>query len=211
MPQEGNSGGTADVVFALSREAWGVFVLERGRKMFENTTKYSREAVYAFTDVYMKTVRRVYYRAYLAVLLIAGGICILNGLFLLSMWRRLDFGSMVLMWVILVVGSCGVFKGLFLRRFIARKTRKNMVQGNGVCRYVFGEDSFEAARPGVTSTYRYDRISKAYEAPGYFVLFMDKLHGGIIDMGGFTQGTADEFRAFLAEKLGKPVEYVSLK
>lgn len=179
--------------------------------MFENTTKYDREAVYAFTDVYTRTIRRTRYRLHLGVLLIGGGFCILDGLILLSMWRRLDFSSIVLMGVVLVVGPCAVFKGLFLRRFMARRMRKNMLQENGVCHYVFGEDSFQVSQPGVTSTYRYDRVFRAYEAPGYFVLFLDKVRGGIIDMGGFTQGTADEFRAFLTEKLGKPVEYINLK
>ncbi len=178
--------------------------------MFENTTKYDQATLYAFTDVYSRTVRRTRYRLHRAVLLIAGGICTVEGLFLLLVWRPRDFSSMVLLGVVLVVGPCGVFKGLFLRRFMARRTRKNMLHV-GECHYVFTEDGFQAEQPGVSSTYRYDRIYKACEAPGYFVLFLDKEHGTVVDMGGFTQGTADGFRAFLEEKTGKPVEYVSLK
>lgn len=179
--------------------------------MFENITKYDRTTLYAFTDVCTQTVRRTYYRIQLVILLGAGAFCCIDGVFLLTMWNRLDYSSRLIITVTLLIGPCAIIKGLFLRRFMARKVRKNMMQSDGACRFTFTEDGFEAEQPGILSVYRYDRIFKAYEAPGYFVLFFDKVHGSILDMGGFTQGTADEFRAFLAVKLGKPVEYISLK
>ncbi len=178
--------------------------------MFENTTNYDKAALHAFADVCIRTVRRTRYRLHRAVLLVAGGICVVEGLFVLAFLRPLDYSTTILLGVVLVVGPCSVIKGLFLRRFTARKMQKNMTN-TGTCRFRFDEDSFQAEQPGVVSSYRYDRIYKACEAPGYFILFLDKTRGSVVDMGGFTKGTADEFRAFLAEKTGKPVEYVSLQ
>ena len=179
--------------------------------MFENVTVYDQAALYAFTDVYTHTIQRVRYRLHLAVLLIGGGICTMEGLFLLFVLQLQDYSSLVLTGVVLFIGPCAVIKGLFLRHFMARNTRKRMNFRNGKCRFFFDMDYFETEQPGIQSTYCYDRIYKAYEAPGYFVLFLDKVHGVILDMGGFTQGTADEFRSFLTERLERPIEYVRTK
>ena len=51
-------------------------------------------------------------------------------------------------------------------------------------------------------------LLKVCETADFFVCFLGKKHGQIFAKSGFTQGTPEEFRTFIAEKTGKPVQYI---
>jgi len=51
-------------------------------------------------------------------------------------------------------------------------------------------------------------VQAVAETGNYFVFLLSKTHAQIYDKTHMTGGTAEEFRVFLAEKTGKPVESV---
>lgn len=175
--------------------------------IFENTTQYDSEALYALADVQIKTSRRHRIRRW--VLLLAGLWCCIAGILLLSMLWRLDMSGYIVTGMTLVMGPFGVVQGIFYRRIIVWRTKKHVLQGDsGPRRFVFTEEALQAEKAGVRSAYRYEVVQNAYETGGYFVLALDKLHCIIVSMAGFTQGSPDGFRAFLEQKLGQPVQYL---
>ena len=44
----------------------------------------------------------------------------------------------------------------------------------------------------------------------YFLLQIDKLHCVILDKNGFTQGTSEEFRRFIADKTGAELRTIKI-
>ncbi len=42
----------------------------------------------------------------------------------------------------------------------------------------------------------------------YFVFMMGKQQGQVYDKDGFAEGSVEEFRRFISEKTGKPVQYI---
>ena len=46
------------------------------------------------------------------------------------------------------------------------------------------------------------------ETEAYFIFILNVNHAQVYQKENMTGGTADEFRAFMEEKLGKPVEQV---
>ncbi|MCI8398247.1 MAG: YcxB family protein [Oscillibacter sp.] len=174
--------------------------------VFENTTLYDKEALYALADVQIKTSRRTRIRRW--VLLIAGGWCCIAGILLLWRLRRLDFSGHIVTGMTLVLGPMGVLQGLFYRSMIAARIRRQLQGDDGPRRCFFTEDAFQAEKAGVRSVYSYDLVQNAYELPGYFVLALDKIHCVILSMAGFTQGTPDDFRAFIEQRLHGPVRYL---
>ena len=52
------------------------------------------------------------------------------------------------------------------------------------------------------------QIKAVYETEDYFVFFLSSRHGQVYDKHGFAEGTPEEFRTFISEKTGKPVEYI---
>jgi len=73
---------------------------------------------------------------------------------------------------------------------------------------VFGPEEYTSVTQPARTTWRYDQILAAYERPGYFVFFLSPKHGQVYDKSGFEMGTPEEFRDFIAEKTGKPVEWI---
>ena len=54
----------------------------------------------------------------------------------------------------------------------------------------------------------YDKILVPCEMKDYFVFMMGKQQGQVYDKEGFAEGSVEEFRRFISEKTGKPVQYI---
>lgn len=62
---------------------------------------------------------------------------------------------------------------------------------------------------GVTETrWQYAQILAIAETKRYFILALSKNHAQAVDKEGMQGGSAEEFRAFITEKTGKPVTYI---
>ena len=73
---------------------------------------------------------------------------------------------------------------------------------------VFEAETYTSTTKAAQTMWKYTQILGVYETEGYFVFFLSRRHGQIYDKAGFQKGTPERFRAFIAEKTGKPVEYV---
>ena len=73
---------------------------------------------------------------------------------------------------------------------------------------VFDEDGYTMTT-GVTETrWQYAQILAIAETKRYFILALSKNHAQAVDKEGIQGGSAEEFRAFITEKTGKPVTYI---
>lgn len=178
--------------------------------MFENMTGYDKKAVRAMTRVFTRKVRRKRYllrKCFLAGMGLLGTLC---GLLLLILFRELDFGERVICIAVLAVCMPAFLKGLFLRRFMAWSTIRALRRAGGSPerRFVFSEESFRGVQSGMETVYQYEIVRGVYETETYFVLQLDAQLCMMIDKDGFSQGTPDGFRTFLAEKTGRAAEFV---
>ncbi len=177
---------------------------------YENTTRYDKNAVWALTLVFSRTVQRKRFLLRRLFLLVVGGIALTGGLVLLMVFSALDTGSRVICAAGLIVGVAALGEGVFLRRIMAWSTRRSLwKQGDSMeRRFIFSAEGFQGSQPGMETRFAYETVKGVWETEGYFVLQMDTGHGMVVDKTGFTQGTADGFRQFLAERTGKPAEWL---
>ena len=75
-------------------------------------------------------------------------------------------------------------------------------------RFTFEEDGFSAWEPSGTSSYRYHALTAVWEDGERCYLFLQGKMRYILQKAAFTQGTPEDFRAFISQKTGKPVEYI---
>ena len=175
---------------------------------YENTTRYDKNAVWALTLAFSRRVQRKRFLLRRLFLLMVGTIALAGGLVLLMVFSALDTGSRIICAAGLILGAAALSEGLFLRRVMAWSTRRSLrKQGDSMeRRFVFSSESFQAYQPGAETKFSYEAVKGFYETEGYFVLQMDTGHGVVVDKTGFTQGTADGFRQFLAERTGLSAE-----
>lgn len=177
---------------------------------YENTTRYDQEAIWALTLVFSRTVQKKRFLLRRLFLLMVGSIGLAGGLVLLMVFSALDTGSRVICAAGLIVGAFALGEGLFLRRIMAWSTRRSLrKQGDSMeRRFVFSGEAFQGSQPGMETRFSYETVKGVWETEGYFVLQMDTGHGMVVDKTGFTQGTADGFRQFLAERTGLSAEWL---
>ncbi len=84
--------------------------------------------------------------------------------------------------------------------------RTRMLDGTAHATGVFGAEAYTTTTAAGKTEWPYETICAIAENADYFVFLFDKNHAQIYDKRGLTGGTADEFRAFIAEKTGKPVQ-----
>lgn len=73
---------------------------------------------------------------------------------------------------------------------------------------VFTEDEYVNRAATVETHWHHEQIKAAFETKDYFVFFLSDRHGQIYDKHGFLEGTPEDFRTFISEQTGKPVEYI---
>ncbi|MBR4394260.1 MAG: YcxB family protein [Oscillospiraceae bacterium] len=80
--------------------------------------------------------------------------------------------------------------------------------------YTFEDEQFWCEAPGEKNSFSYDSIARMVEAPEFLYLFPNANQAYMIDRTTLTGGDMDDFKAFLAEKVGlewtKPTSFLTL-
>lgn len=76
------------------------------------------------------------------------------------------------------------------------------------CNLLFGEDSFQAENPGITTQYQYEGISWIKETGKYYLIFWNRSMVIAVEKAGFYKGRPEQFGAFLEKKCQKTIERV---
>lgn len=179
--------------------------------MFEVTTEYNKKAMLVMNRIANKTFRRGRYLFHKIFQIVLGLWCLIAGGLLLLIFNKLDASARVIAVAGPVIGVIALMKGIFYSRLGARASRKMMIEGNNCWTLRFGEEGLSGENAeGIQSAYPYSKIQGIFEAQEYFLLQIDKLHCVILDKGGFTQGTSEDFRRFIAERTGLTLRLVKI-
>lgn len=179
--------------------------------MFEVTTEYDKKALLVMNQAANRTFRRGRYLFHKIFHIVLGLWCLLGGGMLLLIFGQLDTGERVIAVSGLVIGVLSLFKGFFYNRLSARASRKMMVEGTKCWTIRFdGEGLFGESEEGVQSAYPYAKVQAVYETQEYFLLQIDKLHCVILNKNGFTRGTCEDFRWFIADKTGAALRPIKI-
>ena len=80
--------------------------------------------------------------------------------------------------------------------------------------YTFEDDQFWCATPGERNSFTYDSVIRMVEQSDFLYLFPNATQAYMIDISTIEGGTVDEFKAFLAEKVGlewtRPMSFLTL-
>ena len=115
-----------------------------------------------------------------------------------------DFRTILNIVVLLALLAVLLFEDQ-LNGWIAWKRR---LPGTEKCTTWFCEEGYYNLLESGKSEFPYDRVMQIAETKDYFVMILSKNHGQLYAKSGLSGGTVDEFRAFLAEKTGKPVQKI---
>lgn len=147
-------------------------------------------------------------------LLIVCGFLLLicSGLLFLSMVGTGDGLSPFAVFTLLM-GLFAVVYGLFYGRILGTSSYKisgrTFVGQPVTCR--FDDAYFYTLTRLQTSTICYEGIVEAVESDRLFVLYTGKGTGHILPKSGFTLGTPEQFREFIAARTGRPVRTISMR
>ena len=83
-----------------------------------------------------------------------------------------------------------------------------MLPGTEKGETVFERDGYVTTTAAAETHWKHSQIKAAHETKDYFVFFLSDRHGQIYDKHGFLEGSSEEFREFISEQTGKPVEYI---
>ena len=75
-------------------------------------------------------------------------------------------------------------------------------------RFTFDDDGFSVWEPSGAGSYRYHALTAVWEDKERCYLFLQGKMQYILQKTAFTQGTPEDFRTFISQKTGKPVEYI---
>lgn len=181
--------------------------------MFEVTTEYDKKALLTMIRIGNKTFRRRRFLIRRISLVGVGLVCLVSGGLLLMVFPELDTTDRALAVGSTLIGVLAAGEGIFLNRLSLRASRKAMIEGSHCWTLQFGEEGLSGKNAeGVESAYPYSKIQAVFETQEYFLMQIDKLHCIIIilDKNGFTQGTSQEFRRFIAEKTGLELRFVKI-
>ena len=167
--------------------------------MFQFQFAYTLEDLTALSRVVAKTYRRrrmLINRIFLALMAVA--YLILGGL-LFSIGKAVQ-GIVTMAFGVLLAALC-----LFYHRWIARRSRRSLMEGSGVNTVTLEEERISDKNEKAESTYPYSSIIGAYHYQERYFLFVDKRHALVLPERSLTQGDADSLRSFLEDKIGKTV------
>lgn len=92
-----------------------------------------------------------------------------------------------------------------LNAYIARK---RMLAGSDQAKTVFGEENYCSESKVGKTEWPYANIREVAEVDDYFVFIFDQSHAQVYYKGALVGGTVEEFREFIAQKIGKAVQKV---
>ena len=167
---------------------------------FRFETKYDKKATTAMARVLRKTVRkkRSLRTRFFAVIVAVLGLALSVG----DVIRRNVAAKTIITWLAVAAVS---LTAIFEDRINGLAARKAAMSCQNDAESIFTESGFTTKTAGAVTEWSYDRISAAAETPEYFVLIFDQNHAQVLDKSSLEGGSALEFRAFMANKIGNPV------
>ena len=103
---------------------------------------------------------------------------------------------------------CVIYASLQEDRLNGRVAKRNVLPGTEHAGCVFGEDGYTIKTSVTESKFSYAQIRAVAEMPRYLVLALSNNQAQAFDKESLSGGTIEEFRAFLAEKTGKPIQMI---
>lgn len=165
-------------------------------------TDYNMETLTAMAKGLRRTVRKKRSRRvhiFAAVVLILGLLTILATT---AGGEPLGASGVVTLLAMLVV----ILVSLFEDKLNAWFARKRLLPGTEHAAATFEEDGYVSATSMSESKFSYAQIAAVAETERYFVFALSSHHTQAYDKRNIRGGSVEEFRAFIAEKTGKPVE-----
>ena len=171
---------------------------------FTFTTDYDKNALTAMAHVLRKTARRKRSRRSH----IFGWIIIVLSLLItvpLDGSPLVIDGRKVLTWAVVLVLLLTLIFEDRLNGYIARK---RMLAGSERTECVFREENYTSSAGIATTEWSYGNIKSVAETKNYFVFMFDTNHAQVYDKRTIAGGAVDEFRQFIAGKIGSEVVFV---
>ena len=103
---------------------------------------------------------------------------------------------------------CVIYASLQEDRLNGRVAKRNVLPGTEHAGCVFGEDGYTIKTSVTESRFSYAQILAVAELPRYLVLALSNNQAQAFDKESLSGGTIEEFRVFLADKTGKPVQQI---
>ena len=110
--------------------------------------------------------------------------------------------------LVLLAMLCVIYASLQEDRLNARAAKCRLLPGTEHAGCVFGEDGYTIKTSVTESRFSYAQIRAVAELPRYLVLALSNNQAQAFDKESLSGGTIEEFRAFLADKTGKPVQQI---
>lgn len=161
-------------------------------------TDYNMETLTAMAKGLRKTVRKKRSRRvhiFAAVVLVLG---ILTILATVAGGESLGASGVVTLLVVILVS-------LFEDRLNAWFAKKRLLPGTEHAVATFEEDGYVSATGVTESRFSYAQIVAVAETTRYFVFALSSHHTQAYDKRNIRGGSVEDFRAFIAEKTGKPI------
>ena len=171
---------------------------------FRFETKYDQKGLTAMARALRKTIRKKHSRR-----IHSFGWCIVALTVLLLTLKRLYEDPWTLGDTLNLAAAVILIAVLLTEDQVnAFFAKKKMLPGTSVAKSVFTEESYTSTTEAAVTKFRYETVRQVCETADYFVFLLGRQHGQIYDKATLSGGTAQEFRAFLTEKTGKPIAYI---
>ena len=112
--------------------------------------------------------------------------------------RNVSVAAAVVMWLTMI----------FEDRINGFFAKKRMLPGTEKAVTVFSEAGYVTETEAGKTEWKYDTIIAIAESREFFVFLLSMNHGQLYDKGSVQGGTAEEFRRFLEENTGKPIQSI---
>ena len=166
-------------------------------------TKHDADAYRVYTRVHMDgRVTRVNQ----VISLLAGSLITAGGVMaVVQQGPRLLYLATILMGLLVLAGRP---LGLYRMRNRLLKNANNL---QTVFDYRFGDNAFDVSYPGESMSCPYGNISRIVETQDYYFVYVDVRMAHILPKKDFSQGDANTFGKFIAEKTGLKLEWNKAK
>lgn len=167
-------------------------------------TVYDRKALQTMARALRKTVRKKHSRRSH----VFGWLVAILGLVLSVLPGEDGFvvtGKTILTWLIVAVIVAALIWEDRLNGYFAGK---RALPGTKHTTSTFDEEGYTSTNAAGETRWNYANVYTVAETRDYFVFVLNANHAQVYQKENMTGGTADEFRAFMEEKLGKPVKRI---
>ena len=169
--------------------------------VFQVNTTMDRKSMTAMAKAARKTLRR---KKCIAVRVFGGVAALLTAGMGLLRWGAGDVHG----WIDLALAA-GLLALMLLEDAVNGAVAVSQLQPDNREVYTtFDADGYTNNAGGATGHWPYEKVQAVCETNDYFVLLLGPRRGQVYDKSGFVEGTAEEFRGFISEKSGKPVQYL---